>query len=123
MKLLSKESFLFPTPKKIILAVVLFFIFGWIVYPTIITSLMTDWYPVGFPLTIRARGFCPPTYVCVEFSWFSLIIDILVWYTLSALVVHKRLKFWILCLCFISLVLGIIALKFVLLFNDIIFLL
>jgi hypothetical protein len=122
MKLLSKESFLFPTPKKLILTAVLFFIFGWIVYPITITSIITDWHPVGFPLTIRASGFCAPTFVCVEFNWFSLIIDILVWYTLSSVVIHKRLKFWVFCLCFIGLVLGVIAITFLLAFNDISFL-
>src|SRR5215207_2204797 len=67
MKSLNKNSFIFPTPQKLILAIILFFVFGWIVWPLIIESIITDWYPVGFPFTIHAMGLCPPPGDCIDF--------------------------------------------------------
>jgi hypothetical protein len=104
MKLFSKYPFLVPTLSKAILAIVLFYIFGWIVRP--MTIFVTDWYPVGYPFTIRAGGFCPPTYVCVEFRWIALILDIVFWYVLVSLIIHKRIKFWTFCLYFAGSVLA-----------------
>src|SRR4030095_771313 len=75
MKTSPKISFLVPTPRKLILAVVLFFIFGWIAWPKAIESFMTDWYPVGFPLVIHAIGFCPPPGDCIDFRLAALFID------------------------------------------------
>ncbi len=120
MKLFSKDSFLFPTPQKVILTAVLFFGFSWMIWPRIITSLVSDWLPVGFPLAIRVEGYCPPTYVCVEFRWISLVIDVLIWYLFSAAVVHAHVKFWTLCLYLLGMILGVGLITILLLLNGII---
>ena len=73
--------------------------------------MITDWYPVGYPFTIHARGYCAPTYVCVEFRLIALIIDIVFWYVLSAFVIQRRVKFWAFCLYFIGFVLAILILE------------
>ena len=99
MNNLNNNSFLWPTPRKLILAVALFFISGWIVWPTIVESLITDWFPVGFPLVIRAGGFCAG--VCVEFRWISFVIDAAVWYLISALIIRTRVRFWVFCIYFV----------------------
>jgi hypothetical protein len=84
----------------------LFYLFGWIVWPAIIASLMTDWYPVSFPFTIRAIGFCFPTSVCIDFRWTALIADVVFWYVLSAIGWRARFKVWDLGVCLVAGVLG-----------------
>jgi hypothetical protein len=120
MKLFSKDSFLFPTPEKVILTVVLFFLFGLMIWPIIITPLITDFNPVGFPLVIRAEGLCPPTYVCIEFRWISLVIDVMVWYLFSAAVIHAHVKFWTLCLYLLGITVGVGLITILLLSNGIV---
>lgn len=88
MTLSTQRNFLVPTWGKLILAGFLFFLFGWIIWPGIIESLMTDAYPIGFPFTIQADGLCPPTYHCVNFSWVALIGDLIVWYLVSATILR-----------------------------------
>src|SRR6266498_2978881 len=105
MTTFTKNSFLFPTAKKLILAATLFFVFGWIVWPTIITSLITDWYPVGFPFTIHAIGLCAGT--CIDFRWVALVIDGAFWYFLSAMIFRARIRFWMFCVYFIIVILAI----------------
>jgi hypothetical protein len=109
MKIFSKESFLIPSPSKFILAIALAYIFGWIIKP--MTILVTDWYPVGFPFTVYAEGFCLPSYICVEFRWIAFIINLVIWYILSAFIIHKRVRFGVLCLCFIGLVVAMVFLN------------
>ena len=65
---------------------------GWVVYPAYRATGPTDFYPVGFPAIIRAGGFCPPDFVCVEFSWIPVIIDLAVWYLVSAIIVMLAKK-------------------------------
>ena len=121
MKLFSRDSFLVPTPKKLILAAVLFFLFGWVIWPVIFTAYMMDWDQVGFPLPIRATGLCAPAFVCIEFSWSALIIDAMFWYLASATVIHARVGFWRFCLYFLVTVLGMILLSFLVPFIAIAF--
>jgi hypothetical protein len=114
MKLFSKVSFLSPALGKIVLDIVLFYIFGWIIKP--MTIFGTDWYPVGFPFTVYAEGFCLPDYVCVEFRWIAFIVNLIIWYMVSAFIIHKRTRFWVFCLCFIGLVLAMVFLNNLFLF-------
>ena len=119
MKLLSRDSFLVPTPAKLILATGLFFLFGWVIWPVIFTAFMTDWNQVGFPLAIRATGLCAPAFVCIEFRWTALLIDAIFWYLASAVAVHARVGFWTFCLYFLVTVLGMILLSFLVPLIDI----
>ena len=94
MNKLTATSLLLPTPRKLTLAVGLFFIFGWIVWPIIIESFMTDWYPIGFPLVFHAVGLCPPPGDCIDFRWAALIIDAAFWYLAGAIIVQNRVSLW-----------------------------
>ncbi len=111
-----QNTFLYPSWKKIGIAAALFILAGWIVWPAVTTSLVTDWYPVGFPLPIRAEGLCRPSGVCIEFSWLGLVIDIAFWYGLSALYVHKRWPVWLLLLGFLGVIVACVAASLFLLF-------
>jgi len=119
MKSFNKNSFFFPTSPKLILAMVLFFVFGWIVWPTIITSLVTDWYPVGFPFTIHAVGLCPPPGACIEFRSIALLLDGVLWYFISAIIVRARLRVVTICAIFFFVVLGLWGVSFLLLWVGI----
>ena len=77
---------------------------------------MTDWLPVGFTLVIRAGGYCAG--VCVEFRWISLVIDGIVWYLVSALIIRARVRFWIFCIYFFVGVVGIYLIAILLLSLD-----
>jgi len=112
MKLFNKDSFLFPTSKKLFLAVILFFAFGWIIWPAIIESIITDWYPVGFPFTIHAIGLCPPPGNCIDFRWTALILDGVFWYLISAIVFRARIRLLTICIIFILGVIGIWIITF-----------
>ena len=68
--------------------------------------MITDWFPVGFPLVIRAGGLCEPP-DCINFRWLALIIDGIVWYLVSALIVRARISFWTFCIYFIAGIFGI----------------
>jgi hypothetical protein len=92
MTMTAKNSFLFPTKGKLILAGALFFLFGWIIYPVTIETLITDWYPIGFPMEIHAVGLCPPPGDCIDFSWTALIVDLATWYLVSAIVLRAFRK-------------------------------
>src|SRR5260221_9442266 len=106
MKSFTKNSFLLPIPKKLILAAILFFVFGWFVWPIIVESLITDWYPTGFPAVIHAVGLCPPPGDCIDFRWMALIFDAAFWYFISAVVSQVRIRFWVF---YAYLVLGILG--------------
>ena len=87
--LFNKNSFLFPSAGKIILTIILFFLTGWLIWPMFLGSVVVlyDFYPVGFPFPVHATGYCPPDYICIKFSWFGFIVDILFWYLLSSAIV------------------------------------
>jgi hypothetical protein len=107
MKSFNRNSFIFPAPQILFLAIVLFFVFGWIVWPAIIESIITDWYPSGFPFTIHAVGLCPPPGDCIDFRWIALVLDIVLWYLISAVIFRARLRGITICVIFIFTVLGI----------------
>jgi hypothetical protein len=111
MKSFNKNSFLFPTPHKLILGIVLFFVFGWIVWPTIIESLASDWFPIGFPFTIDAVTNCEG---CVDFSWIAVILDVVLWYIVSAVIIRAQLRMTSIAVVFVLAVFTIWAVSFVL---------
>lgn len=104
MKLFNKNSFLFPTLHELFLAIFLFFIFGWFVWPAIVTSIITDWYPVGFPFTINAVGLCED---CYSFSWSALFLNGIFWYLISTAIVQSHLRLFTIVTLFVLAVLGI----------------
>jgi len=119
MRTLNDNPLLFPTPKKLILAAILFFVFGWIVWPMTIESIITDWYPVGFPFTIHAIGLCPPPGDCIDFRWIALILDGILWYLISAVIFRSRLRVITICIIFLFVVLGLWVITFLFLWVGI----
>ena len=105
------KSFLFPTLKKVFIAAFLFYSFGWIIWPSIVASLMTDWYPSGFPLAIHAIGLCID--ICLEFSWLALIVDIIFWYLISATIVRAKTSAWRLLAYFVITIFGLWLVAFI----------
>lgn len=112
------KSLLFPTPKKLLLAVFLFFAFGWFVWPAIIESQITDWFPSGFPLAIHAVGLCIDD--CIRFSWLALIVDVSLWYFASAILIRAKVSFWQFCAYFVLGILGLWLITLLLLSFDIV---
>lgn len=81
--------FLKPNLWKILLAAVLFFAtsYIWRMYTIFRVS---DTFPWGFPFQYYlAWGPCPPGEICFEFNNLYLILDILIWYVVSALLVER----------------------------------
>ena len=104
-----RNSFLFPSTGKLLLATLLFFIYGWMVWPPIVISMISDWQPVGFPLIIHASSYLcpPPTGICVDFVWVAFIVDVVFWYLVSAIIVCSRANPVVVFACIIASALGI----------------
>ena len=86
------KTFLRPSPLKIILAFALFIAasYLWCMY---IISTISDTFPWGFPLQFYlAWGPCPPGEVCSEFNGLWLVLDIIIWYMVSAFVTRMVKK-------------------------------
>jgi hypothetical protein len=111
----TKNSLLFPNISKLVLGSALFLLFGFAIWPAIIESLVTDWYPIGFPLAIHAEGLCYPSYVCIEFAWKSMVIDAVFWYVISAVLIQARVPFWRLLIYFIGAIVAIVLIAFLIL--------
>ena len=85
-------TFLKPNFWKIVLTFLLFFVSSaiWQVY---VLSRISDTFPAGFPFEFFvAWGPCPPGETCSEFNGLFLILDLLIWYVISALIVVGVLK-------------------------------
>ena len=85
-------NFLKPNLWKIVLTFILFFVSSaiWQVY---VLSHITDTFPAGFPFEFYiAWGPCPPGENCSEFNALYLILDLLLWYVISVLIVWRFLK-------------------------------
>ena len=83
------KSLLKPDLWKIVLAAILFYASSalWRMY---IITRISDTFPRGFPLQYYVGwGPCPPGESCFEFSWLYLILDIVIWYILSAWIVQQ----------------------------------
>lgn len=82
------KNFLRPSPLKIILAFTLFIStsYLWRIY---IISTISDTFPWGFPLQFYlAWGPCPPGEICSEFNGLYLMLDIIIWYVVSAFIIR-----------------------------------
>lgn len=81
-------QFLRPNPWKIILAIILF-LGSSALWAAIVPRFISDTFPKGFPFQFYlAWGPCPPGEVCSEFNGLYLILDLVIWYAVSALIVH-----------------------------------
>ena len=86
------KTFLRPSPLKIILAFALFVIASYL-WRMFVISRISDTFPWGFPLEFYlAWGPCPPGEICSEFNRLYLILDIIIWYVVSAFIVNTVKK-------------------------------
>jgi len=77
-------SFLKPNLWKIIFTMILFYGSSalWRMY---VISRISDTFPRGFPFQYYLGwGPCPPGEICFEFNWLYLVLDVLIWYVVSA---------------------------------------
>jgi hypothetical protein len=82
------QSIFKPTFWKIALAFLLFVITS-LLWRSYVTSTISDTFPWGFPLQFYlAWGPCRPGEVCSEFNGLSLILDIIIWYVVSAFIIR-----------------------------------
>ncbi len=87
-----KDFFLFPSFSKVIFTLILFFSVGCIIWPAVLGWVLFDFYPIGFPLPLYATGLCPPDYICVKFTWMSLLVDLFFWYFVASTVIYLGMK-------------------------------
>jgi hypothetical protein len=81
------KTLLKPSLSKIILTFVLFVAASYL-WRMLITSRITDVFPLGFPLPLYvAWGPCPPGESCSEFNKLYLMLDIVIWYVISAFII------------------------------------
>jgi hypothetical protein len=84
--------FLKPSLWKILLAAGLFYVSGalWRAY---VISRISDTFPHGFPFQYYVGwGPCPPGQTCSEFNGTFLLLDLLLWYAVSAFLVDRLRK-------------------------------
>ena len=77
-----------PNLWKIVLAVILLYISSalWRAY---VIRRISDTFLHGFPFQFYvAWGPCPPGEICFEFNWLYLVLDLLIWYVISAFIVQ-----------------------------------
>ena len=85
-------SFLKPSFWKIVLTILLFYASSelWRAY---VIRRISDTFPRGFPFQYYLGwGPCPPAETCFEFRWLYLVLDVLIWYAVSAWVVSRIQK-------------------------------
>lgn len=81
-------QFLKPGLWKIILAILLF-LGSSALWSAIVPRFISDTFPTGFPFQFYlAWGPCPGGQVCSEFNGLYLILDLVIWYAVSVLIVH-----------------------------------
>lgn len=77
-------SFLKPSFLKIVLFLAFFVFSSWL-WSIYVISRISDTFPVGFPFQFfLSWGPCQPSENCSEFNGLYLILDILIWYFVSA---------------------------------------
>ena len=82
-------QFLKPGLWKIIVAILLFLVSS-ALSAAIVPRFISDTFPMGFPFWFYlAWGPCPPGQVCSEFNGLYLILDLIIWYVVSALIVNR----------------------------------
>jgi hypothetical protein len=83
------KEFLKPTFAKIFLAFVLFILSSWL-WRMYIISRISDTFPYGFPLQFYfGWGPCQADETCFEFNGLYLMIDLIIWYVISAFIINK----------------------------------
>ena len=85
-------DFLKPSLWKILLAAVLLYASSalWRAY---VMARISDTFPHGFPFQFYLGwGPCPPGQSCSEFNGLFLLLDIVLWYIASALIVDRLRK-------------------------------
>jgi len=88
------KAILKPAPVKTILTLLLFFGAS-LLWRQVVISRISDAFPWGFPLQFYfAWGPCPPGEACYEFNETWLVIDLAIWYLISAFILNmvKREK-------------------------------
>lgn len=83
------KTFLRPTLPNLLLTFLLFLVssYLWRMY---VMSTISDTFPWGFPLQFYLGwGPCPPGEICSESNTLFLILDLVFWYSVSALVLSR----------------------------------
>ena len=86
------KDILKPGFLKILLTLTLLFVssFLWRIY---VISHISDTFPLGFPLQFYLSwGPCPPGQNCSETNLLFLLLDVIIWYAISALAVFRFRK-------------------------------
>lgn len=82
-------NFLKPNVWKITLTLALFFVSS-AIWRGIVISRISDTFPLGFPFQYSLSwGPCPPGEICSEFNGLYLIFDLVIWYVVSAWLIHR----------------------------------
>jgi hypothetical protein len=85
-------GFLKPTLWKLLLTAGLLYASS-SVWRAYVISRISDTFPHGFPFQFYAGwGPCPPGQNCSEFNGLFLLLDILLWYIVSAFIVDRLRK-------------------------------
>jgi hypothetical protein len=83
------KTLLRPTLLKILLALLLFLLSGYL-WRMYVISTISDTFPWGFPLQFYiAWGPCPSEERCSESNIFFLVLDLVFWYILSGFLASK----------------------------------
>ena len=84
--------FLRPNLWKLILGILLF-LGSSALWRAFVISRISDTFPRGFPFQYYlAWGPCPPGQSCSEFNMLFLILDVVIWYMVSAFIVDRLQK-------------------------------
>lgn len=84
--------FLKPSLWKILLTMAFIYVSSalWRAY---VISRISDTFPLGFPFQFyEAWGPCPPGENCSEFNSLYFLLDLTIWYIVSALIVNRTQK-------------------------------
>ena len=86
------KTILTPTILKIILTFVLFIITS-LLWRNYVISTISDTFPWGFPLQFYlAWGPCAAGETCYEFNGLWLLLDLVIWYVVSAFIIYYASK-------------------------------
>lgn len=85
-------TFLKPTLGKILLTIGLLYASS-VLWRAYVVSRISDTFPLGFPFQFHlAWGPCPPGQNCSEFNGLFLILDVMLWYVVSAFTARRFTK-------------------------------
>jgi hypothetical protein len=85
-------AFLKPNLWKLLLTIALFYASSYL-WRAYTMSRISDTFPRGFPFEYyMAWGPCPPGETCFEFNTLYLVLDLVIWYLVSAVLVDRFQK-------------------------------